>query len=400
MRQGGGEGEIPLERLIRVVHNRDRGERWLARHRGQRPYFACVLGFTETALLPGISAAGASPADRRHTALADGEFLIAGPQGRPRYPLPPLQAGVSPAAISRAIVTALDIPTCLIDAGLPEPLPVPAIALAGAQVARCLSTGRALDRAAVDQLIAAGLAWGDRLGRQIGPRGYVIVGECVVGGTTTALGVLRALGYAADGLVNSSHPQCNHGQKAALVAQGFAQAAFKTMPVPPREAIAALGDPMQAAAAAIALAASRHGGVLLAGGTQMLAVYALARAIAQRERHPWHPDAIAIGTTRWVIDDPSASAQRLAALLTEGDDAPCLLASELNFSGAALPALRAYEAGFVKEGVGAGGCAIAASLYGGWDSNSILAAIETLLRIDGPRLNERSGRTSESDRAP
>lgn len=368
----------PLERLIRVVHGGDRGERWLARHRGQRPYFACVLGFTETALLPGISAAGASPADRRHTALADGEFLIAGPQVRPRYPLPPLDAGVSPAAISRAIVTALDIPTCLMDAGLPEPLPVPAIALAGAQTARCLSTGQALDRAAVDQLVAAGLAWGDRLGRQAGPRGYVIVGECVVGGTTTALGVLRALGYAADGLVNSSHPQCNHGQKAALVAQGLARSALK-IPAPPREAIAALGDPMQAAAAAIALAASCHGGVLLAGGTQMLAVYAIARAIAQREKRPWHPDAIAIGTTRWVIDDPSASAQRLAALLTEGDDAPCLLASELNFSGAALAALRAYEAGFVKEGVGAGGCAIAASLYGGWDSDGILAAIETLL---------------------
>lgn len=370
---------MPLEASIRVVHGGDRGGRWLARHRGQRPHFVCVLGFTETALLPGISAAGASPADRRYTALADAEFLIAGPQRHPRYPLPPLQAGVSPAAISRAIVTALEIPTCLMDAGLPLPLPVPAIALEGAQPARCLSTGRALDRGAVDQLIAAGLTWGDRLGRQVGPQGYVIVGECVVGGTTTALGVLRALGYAADGLVNSSHPQCNHGQKAALVERGLAQAAL-SIPADPRSAIAALGDPMQPVAAAIALAASRHGGVLLAGGTQMLAVYALARALAQGEALPWHPDAIAIGTTRWVVDDASANAQRLAAVLTHGDDGPCLLASELNFRNATLAPLRAYEAGFVKEGVGAGGCAIAASLYGGWTSDGILAALETLIR--------------------
>ena len=46
-----------------------------------------------------------------------------------------------------------------------------------------------------------------------------------------------------------------------------------------------------------------------------------------------------------------------------------LLATQLSFAAAQAEALRAYERGFVKEGVGAGGCAIAAHLLsksGAW----------------------------------
>jgi hypothetical protein len=49
----------------------------------------------------------------------------------------------------------------------------------------------------------------------------------------------------------------------------------------PFKLVAAVGDPMQIAAAGMAIAASRRCGVLLAGGTQMLAVYALAQALAK-----------------------------------------------------------------------------------------------------------------------
>ena len=40
------------------------------------------------------------------------------------------------------------------------------------------------------------------------------------------------------------------------------------------------------------------------------------------------------------------------------------MASSLNFSSCTHPALRDYETGYVKEGVGAGGLAIAAGLAG------------------------------------
>ncbi|MFO5438240.1 MAG: TIGR00303 family protein, partial [Dolichospermum sp.] len=44
------------------------GEAWLHRYRGKLPIFACILGFTETGLIPGISAAGLTPEDRKYTA--------------------------------------------------------------------------------------------------------------------------------------------------------------------------------------------------------------------------------------------------------------------------------------------------------------------------------------------
>ena len=200
----------------------DRSRQWCDRYRGQRPLLACVLGFTATGLIPGISAAGATPDDRRITALADAEFLIEGPVRSPRFPLPPLQAGASPVLITRAVTTGLDLPVWLFDAGLAQALSVPAIALAG-EPARCLTTGQALSRATVDQLLAAGLAWGDRLASELDPASYGLVAECVVGGTSTALALLLGLGIDAADKVNSSHPTCNHSQKWQIAQAGLAR---------------------------------------------------------------------------------------------------------------------------------------------------------------------------------
>ncbi|HEY9656143.1 MAG TPA: hypothetical protein V6C50_11695, partial [Crinalium sp.] len=47
-----------------VYTQKEQGNHWLQQHRGQRPVFACVLGFTATGLLSGISAAGATPKNR------------------------------------------------------------------------------------------------------------------------------------------------------------------------------------------------------------------------------------------------------------------------------------------------------------------------------------------------
>ena len=90
----------------------------MRRYRNSSPTFACILGFTETALIPGISAAGANPEDREYTAIADAEFLTLGVQPHYRYPLPILNAGVSPAFITRAVVESLNIPLVLFEVSL------------------------------------------------------------------------------------------------------------------------------------------------------------------------------------------------------------------------------------------------------------------------------------------
>lgn len=359
--------------LIRVYTQQVLGQSWLARYQGCQPLFGCVLGFTETGLIPGVSAAGATPAARRLTAIADAEFLVNGPQPAPTYPLPPLNAGASPVLISRAVVTGQGLPVYLFNAGLPQPPVVAAIDLGGLP-AQCLSQGKALPLETVVELLHQGLSWGTRLAAQV-PQSYLVLGECVVGGTTTALAVLMGLGIAAAGKVNSSHPICNHTQKLDLVQQGLAHLRHKTTPaIEPLSLVAAVGDPMQIVVAGMAIAASRNCGVLLAGGTQMLAVYALAQAVAQTQQLAWHPEQVVVGTTRWVAEDPTADTLGLARAV---GPVP-LLATQLSFATSRYPQLQAYEQGFVKEGVGAGGCAIAAHLYQGWQQAHLLAAIEAL----------------------
>ncbi|NET10854.1 MAG: TIGR00303 family protein [Symploca sp. SIO2B6] len=226
-----------------------------------------------------------------------------------------------------------------------------------------------LSREMVQHLFQTGLAWGKRLACEQ-DRHYLVIGECVVGGTTTALATLSGLGYDAKDKVNSSHPTCNHQQKWQVVSQGL-QHLDSAHPV---DIIAAVGDPMQPVVAGMAIAASRACGVLLAGGTQMLAVYGLIKAWTKQESLDWNPNQIVVGTTRWVADDPTGDTVGLAKTL----DAP-LLATQLHFHDARYPQLQAYEQGFVKEGVAAGGCAIAAALYQNWTQEQLLAAIEGLI---------------------
>jgi uncharacterized protein (TIGR00303 family) len=379
--------------MIRIYTQIEQAKQWIAKYRGCLPIFACVLGFTETGLIPGISAAGRTPEDRKYTACADAEFLYYGAAHKPKYPLPPLAAGASPVLISRAVIEALKIPVYLFNAGLPQPPALPAIDLGG-YPAQCLSQGTAMELATVHHLFKQGLVWGEKLSHKI-QNGYCILGECVVGGTTTALAILTALGIPAAGKVNSSHPVCNHEQKWALVQAGLLKMKNKephTIGVEntssplhdPLHLVAAVGDPMQVVVAGMAIALSRNCGVLLAGGTQMLAVYALTSAIAQAYTLSWRPEEIVIGTTRWVAEDPTGGTIELAQLVSKSSLScdqviPPLIATNLSFADSRYFQLRAYEQGFVKEGVGAGGACIAAYLGRGWQQHQLLEVIEAQL---------------------
>ncbi|MGB3493548.1 MAG: TIGR00303 family protein [Elainellaceae cyanobacterium] len=373
--------------MIRIYSEEAIAQPWLEAARGHRPLFACVLGFTETGLTPGISAAGATPDDRRFTAIADAEFLWNGVTAHPRYPLPPLHVGASPVLISRAVVEQQGIPVQVLNAGLSVAPAIPAIDLAGSP-ARCVSTGEAMTEVMARHLFQQGQRWGDRLAAQLtaiaAPSdssdcsgAYLVLGECVVGGTTTALAVLTGLGWSVAGKVNSSHPHCNHQQKQQIVDMGLAalRQRLNHNLASPLQVVAAVGDPMQVVVAGMMLAASRTCRVLLAGGTQMLAVWALAQALAEEFHLRWNLKNVIVGTTRWVAEDSTGDTVGLAQLLRVP-----LVATQLSFATARYEQLRAYERGFVKEGVGAGGCAIAAHLYLNWGQIELLQAIEVMLQ--------------------
>lgn len=363
--------------MIKVYTQSEKGQAWLSKYQGSCPQFVCVLGFTQTALIEGISAAGKTPEDRRYTAIADAEFLIKGHQTAYHYPLPPLIEGVSPVYITRAILEDLNIPIHLFNAGLPLAPVVPYIDLKG-YPANCVSTGKALPLTLVKQLFKKGLVWGEKLSKN-NHNSYLILSECVVGGTTTALAILTGLGIDAMGKVNSSHPHCNHQQKELIVKQGLINAKLnpKQDLIDPFFLVASVGDPMQIVVSGMAISASLNSGVLLAGGTQMLAIYGLIKRILQVENLKVNLDNIVIGTTRWVAEDPTGDTIGLAHLLED----VVLMATQLNFTNSSYQTLRMYEKGFVKEGVGAGGSAIAASLFKQWTNEQILTAIERLIQF-------------------
>ncbi len=336
---------------------------------GARGCFILALGSTFTSDVPGVSAAGATPALRRLTPRIDAEVLVSG-KTVDGSSLPVSPAGiVSPVVITRAALGLMRLPVSIVDCGTFSP-PGVSCTTAGVQVARCLSSGAALDLLQVQKLFDCGVAVGEALAASVD---FAICSECVPAGTTTAAAVLTALGYDVDGLLSSSLPAANHDLRRRLVSVGLSKARLSPEAVAssPLLAVSAVGDPMQPFVAGVAFAASMKIPILLAGGSQMLAVWALVKALARASGTELSPELLAVITTKWVAYDQNAGSSRLACLV----DAP-LAAACLDFHLSRHPGLQAYEDGNVKEGVGAGGAIAAAHLVEKIDSRCLLEAID------------------------
>ncbi len=337
---------------ILLVAAPEQGRAMMDRWRGQRPGFVCILAHTDTCLIPGISAAGATEALRPLTPAADAEAVAYGAPrclaGVPSSPLGP----PGPAGITRAAVSLADMPCSFVGAGLRH-LPDVPIEILGSTPGGRIDLGRAVPDAA--DLFAGGVDLGQRLARSFP---YVVLAESVPGGTTTALSLLLALGARAEGRVSGSVAGNAHACKAsvaraALHAAGLGPGDGRADPL---AAVAAVGDPMQPVAAGMCRGLAAGGAeVLLAGGSQMVAVAALVAALDGRAALR----RVAVGTTRWVATDPCADVRGLAA---DVDRDLAVLAANLDFSSSRHAGLRAYEGFLVKEGVGAGGACIAALL--------------------------------------
>ncbi len=324
-----------------------------------------LLAATETAAVEGISAAGATAASRRRTAAADAELLLLGPLGRRPHALPPLPAGVSPALISHVVIDALGLQPLVVDLGCSEAPAVPHLRPSGAAsgtAAACISSGAALAPQRVEALVDLGRRWGSRLAKAGRP---LLLAECVPGGTSTAQALLTGLGLQVAGLVSGSLKQPAHALKSKLVRRGLVAAALQPG-AGPVAVVAAVGDPMQPLAAGLTLGAASAGlPVLLAGGSQMAAVLALALALAPADQRDALARHAAVVTTAWVAEEADSNLQRLLALIGQRWQVePLAFAAGLRFGADCHGALRDYERGYVKEGVGAGGLALLWQLRG------------------------------------
>jgi len=296
-----------------------------------------VTGTTRTATIDGISAAGASPDLVAHTPSADAEIVVYGePVASPVTPVSPTGCP-TPAAVTRAVVERLDLPVTVVDAGLAEPTAAPTVTVDASPGGDLRSAAAVPDAADVFE---AGLTYG----RALPTDDPILLGESVPGGTTTALGVLTALGERAT--VSSSLPDNPLERKRAVVAEGLDASGLTAGGAAgaPTAAVRAMGDPVLAAGAGIARGALETGTPLtLAGGTQLLALAALLR-------HDGVESPLSLATTSFLLDDESAA---VAALADSLDVA--VRATDPGFDAVDHPATDAYCAGEAKEGVGMGG---------------------------------------------
>lgn len=340
-----------MKKILDVIlaYNETKDEDFLNRISGKNPLFVCTIGTTETAKIPGISAAGKYPELTDYTPPADVELLLLGRcKCIPGVPVTP-EGIPTPALITMSALRLADIPALVVSGGLKVNPHVPFLDLGGAP-GRDIRTGKAVD--GVKEVLERARITGENLAKIAD---YLVVGESIPGGTTTALAVLLAMGVDARGKVSSSMPDNPHDLKIETV-----QTALKTsgteagaLAHDPLKAVSCVGDPMMPAFAGLVLGAAGKVPVLMAGGTQMGAILSIVKILNQDIL-----DNLAIGTTRWIILDKMSD---LKGIISQISDVP-ILAADLNFSQSVFGGLKAYEKGVVKEGVGAGGVAIAAIL--------------------------------------
>lgn len=350
---------------VLVANNELKSKAFLDEIEGKNPLFIATIATTETGKIPGLSAAGANPDFTDFTPPADAELLLLGKcksiQGVPITP-----DGIpTPALITTSALHLADIPVLIVNGGVKVKPQIPYIDLNGSP-GRDIRSGDSVDN--VEEVIERAKVVGEQLAKATD---YLVIGESIPGGTTTALGVLTALGVDAMGKVSSTLPLNPHNLKAEVVEVGLKAAGekFGSLKDNPIKAVSAVGDPMMAALAGLVIGGSRQAPVLMAGGTQMTAVLAVINALS-----PESLCNVAVGTTRWVAKDKSSD---ICGIIRQFCDVP-ILASDLDFSSSKYPGLQIYETGLVKEGVGAGGSSLAAMAKtgGAVDKQILLKEIE------------------------
>ncbi|MEN3034774.1 MAG: nicotinate mononucleotide-dependent phosphoribosyltransferase CobT [Candidatus Methanosuratincola petrocarbonis] len=332
---------------------------------GSKPIFACVIASTETAKIPGLSAAGAMPEITDYTPPADVELLFYG-KCRCIDGVPVTPDGIpTPALITMSALRLSGIPYFVVNGGLRVLPKVPFIDVGG-RPGKDIRSGSSVENP--QEVYERSSIIGRQLSRLAD---YLVVGESIPGGTTTALSVLMAMGVDARRKVSSSMPNNPHDLKLRVVdaALGAAGIHFGSLERDPFRAISSVGDPMMPAAAGLIAGAAEDVPVIMAGGTQMCAVLKVIQSLS-----PGVLGNLAIGTTRWILEDKTSDIMELVSKI-----APVpVLAAGLDFSDSIYSGLRAYELGVAKEGVGAGGSSIAAMLASGGaiTKDSLLREIE------------------------
>ncbi|HJJ55195.1 MAG TPA: TIGR00303 family protein, partial [Methanocorpusculum sp.] len=162
-----------------------------AEFEAESPLFALILSNSLVSQIPGVSGAGEDPESSLYVPPLDAELIINGELSGDLTPNTPTGCP-TPATITLSMMDLIGMHPLMIAAGLNKPVMRPHMDLGESAGDDPRKEGYAVPNARA--LFERGRWLGAFLSQS---HDLLVLGECLPGGTTTALCVLRALGYQA-----------------------------------------------------------------------------------------------------------------------------------------------------------------------------------------------------------
>ena len=201
---------------------------------------------------------------------------------------------------------------------------------------------------------------------------YIILAESVPSGTTTAKSTGLALGYKCENTFSSSFKNVPND-----IRENTIHEALKNIDKNDEifKILGSVSDNMIIFNAGFILGLNNKIPLILAGGTQMACVLLVVNKILEVMQGTIKTSNLALATTTWVANDDHSDIKALLEMCKFDINS---YYADFDFSGSSHPALKLYDDGEAKEGVGAG----AALVYGMINSitkKEIIKKIESLL---------------------
>jgi len=336
--------------------------------KSKKATFILALSNTKTANIPGITQAGI-PGKLHLTPTLDAEFLCTGqvfslgeiaetPKGVP-----------TPALMTRAVHTLSPYNHIeLLNLGLEISPKVEGFKIHDFQINPSENIAKGADIEA-KEVFEKALAFGRTYACQ---DDYIILGESVPSGTTTAMATALGLKYDAQDYFSSSFKEVPSNirettLKLALSNLDTYDGIF--------EVLSKISDNMLIFNAGFIIGLNNRVKIVLAGGTQMACVLLIVNKMVGVITKRIETTNLALCTTKWVAQDKNSDIKALLELVDFEINA---YYSDFDFSNSNHPALKLYDQGEAKEGVGAGG----ALMYGflnGLSQEEITQQVESFL---------------------
>ena len=198
---------------------------------------------------------------------------------------------------------------------------------------------------------------------------YIILAESVPSGTTTAMATALGLKYRAKDYFSSSFKDVptnikNDVLKLALSNINDKDELFDTL--------GKVSDNMLIFNAGFIFGVNNRIPIILAGGTQMAGVLLIINRVLKLMGGRMETSNLALCTTKWVAEDKNSDLKALLELLNFDVNG---FYADFDFSSSSHPALKLYDEGEAKEGVGAGG-ALMYGLINGLTQEDITKKVE------------------------